>query len=81
MLGGMAFIGRERELAALGGALQRASDGEPTRVSVSGPLGIGISRLLDELSERLGKTTASRSSARGATRRCPAFPTAPCGLP
>ena len=52
----MAFIGRERELAALGGALQRASDGEPTRVSVSGPLGIGISRLLDELSERLGKS-------------------------
>ena len=53
----MAFIGRERELAALGGALQRASEGEPTRVCVSGPLGIGISRLIDELSERVGKTS------------------------
>src|SRR5919204_6634045 len=52
----MAFIGRERELAALGGALQRASDGEPTRVCISGPLGIGTSRLIDELSERLGKS-------------------------
>src|SRR5688500_643012 len=52
----MAFIGRERELAALGGALQRASEGEPTRVCISGPLGIGITRLLDELNERIGKS-------------------------
>jgi DNA-binding CsgD family transcriptional regulator len=50
----MAFIGRERELVALGAALQRAAEGEPSRVALSGPLGIGISRLIDELGERLG---------------------------
>ncbi|HUR16708.1 MAG TPA: AAA family ATPase, partial [Candidatus Limnocylindrales bacterium] len=50
----MAFIGRERELSALGAALMRAAEGEPSRIAVSGPLGIGISRLIDELGERLG---------------------------
>lgn len=49
----MAFIGRERELASLAAALQRAAEGEPTRVTLSGPVGIGVSRLLDELAERL----------------------------
>ena len=53
----MAFIGRERELEELGSALQRAAEGEPTRVALSGPLGIGISRLVDELIERLGKSS------------------------
>ncbi|MEX2547742.1 MAG: LuxR C-terminal-related transcriptional regulator [Chloroflexota bacterium] len=52
----MAFIGRERELDVLGSALQRAAEGEPTRVALSGPLGIGISRLIDEVSERLGRS-------------------------
>lgn len=49
----MAFVGRERELASLAAALQRAAEGEPTRVTLSGPVGIGVSRLLDELAERL----------------------------
>ncbi|HUH08070.1 MAG TPA: AAA family ATPase [Egibacteraceae bacterium] len=49
----MAFIGRERELAVLGSALQRASQGELTRVALAGPLGIGTSRLIDELEMRL----------------------------
>lgn len=49
----MAFIGRERELAVLGSALQRAGGGEPTRVAIAGPLGVGISHLLDELEARL----------------------------
>jgi len=53
----MAFIGRERELTALGAAVQRAAGGEPSRVALSGPLGIGISRLVDELGDRLGAST------------------------
>jgi DNA-binding CsgD family transcriptional regulator/tetratricopeptide (TPR) repeat protein len=60
----MAFIGRERELVALGAALQRAAEGEPSRVSVAGPLGIGISTLLDELGSRvkeLGGVTICRA--------------------
>jgi DNA-binding CsgD family transcriptional regulator/tetratricopeptide (TPR) repeat protein len=53
MLAAMAFVGRERELHQLAGALQRAADGEPSRVVLVGPAGIGISRLLDELVVRL----------------------------
>jgi DNA-binding CsgD family transcriptional regulator len=49
----MAFVGRERELTSLAAALQRAAEGEPTRVTLSGSVGIGVSRLLDELAERL----------------------------
>ncbi len=49
----MAFIGRERELAVLGSAFQRALDNGPTRVAIHGPLGIGITSLLDELESRL----------------------------
>jgi DNA-binding NarL/FixJ family response regulator len=52
----MAFIGRERELEALGNGLLIAAEGEPTRVALSGPLGIGVSRLIDELVERVGRT-------------------------
>lgn len=49
----MAFIGRERELAVLGTALQRSSQRELVRVALSGPLGIGTTRLLDELERRI----------------------------
>jgi DNA-binding CsgD family transcriptional regulator/tetratricopeptide (TPR) repeat protein len=49
----MAFIGRERELAVLGAALQRAAEGEPARVIVSSDLGMGTSRLMDELVARV----------------------------
>ncbi len=49
----MAFIGRERELAALGSALQRAAEGQPARVVVTGALGMGTSRLMDELVSRV----------------------------
>src|SRR5687767_4438435 len=55
----MAFIGRERELEALGAALERASAGDPARVALSGPLGIGITRLVDELGERLARTSGA----------------------
>ena len=53
----MAFIGRERELAAVGAALQRSSQRELTRVAISGPLGIGITRMLDELEARIAKAS------------------------
>src|SRR6266542_79052 len=49
----MAFIGRERELAVLGAALQRSSQRELTHVAITGPLGIGTTRLLDELETRI----------------------------
>ncbi len=53
----MAFIGRERELAVVGTALQRSSQRELTRVAISGPLGIGITRMLDELETRIAKAS------------------------
>lgn len=49
----MAFIGRERELAVLGSAIQRAAEGQPARVVVTGSLGMGTSRLMDELVSRV----------------------------
>ncbi|MEP7378667.1 MAG: ATP-binding protein, partial [Chloroflexota bacterium] len=53
----MAFIGRERELAVLGAAVQRSSQRELTRVAISGPLGIGVTRVLDELEARIAKAS------------------------
>ncbi|HWH36637.1 MAG TPA: AAA family ATPase [Candidatus Limnocylindrales bacterium] len=50
----MPFIGREAELGSLAGALQRAAQAETSRLVIRGPLGIGISHLLDELARRLG---------------------------
>jgi DNA-binding CsgD family transcriptional regulator/tetratricopeptide (TPR) repeat protein len=49
----MAFVGRERELARLASALERAADGEIRRLCLQGPAGIGVSRLLTELEQRL----------------------------
>ena len=49
----MAFIGRERELAVLGSAIQRAAEGQPARVVVTGALGMGTTRLMDELVSRV----------------------------
>ncbi|CAN5595051.1 helix-turn-helix transcriptional regulator [soil metagenome] len=51
----MPFIGRDTEIGTLAGALQRAAEGGTSRVVVRGPLGIGISGLLDELVRRLGE--------------------------
>ena len=55
ILGRMAFVGREHELAQLAGALQRAAEGRPGRVVVTGAAGIGITRLLDELANRASR--------------------------
>ncbi|HET7027790.1 MAG TPA: AAA family ATPase, partial [Candidatus Limnocylindrales bacterium] len=49
------FVGRESELARLGGALDEASAGHQTSVVISGPAGVGVSRLIDELELRLGR--------------------------
>ncbi len=49
----MVFVGRERELARLAGALQRAVAGRPSRVVLTAPAGTGVTRLLDELCERV----------------------------
>jgi DNA-binding CsgD family transcriptional regulator len=49
----MALIGRDAELGKLAAALQRAAQTETTRLVIRGPLGIGVSRLLDELTDRL----------------------------
>ncbi|MFO7532866.1 MAG: AAA family ATPase [Candidatus Limnocylindrales bacterium] len=45
----MAFLGRERELAQLAEAVRRVAEGRLGRVVLTGPAGIGCTRLLDEL--------------------------------
>ena len=49
----MAFVGRDRELGRLAAGLERAADHRPGRIALTGPAGIGISRLLSELETRL----------------------------
>ncbi|MFV2063863.1 MAG: AAA family ATPase, partial [Chloroflexota bacterium] len=49
----MAFVGRERELAQLAEAVRRVAEGRHGRVVLTGPAGIGCTRLLDELSARI----------------------------
>jgi tetratricopeptide (TPR) repeat protein len=55
------FVGRERELAALGDAATRAHNGELQSVLVSGTSGIGKSALLDEFCRDLEGTLVLRS--------------------
>ncbi len=47
------FVGRERELARLAGALEAAVDGRSSTLLVSGGGGLGASRLLDEAERRI----------------------------
>jgi DNA-binding CsgD family transcriptional regulator/tetratricopeptide (TPR) repeat protein len=49
----MTFVGRERELAQLASALQRAAEGRLTPVAVTAAAGMGASRLVEELAKRL----------------------------
>ena len=49
----MAFLGRERELAQLAEAVRRVAEGRLGHVVLTGPAGIGCTRLLDELSMRV----------------------------
>ena len=74
MLPRMAFVGRERELAQLAGALQRGAEGKTSRVAVSGSAGVGVSRLLDELISRMAGLpglVVARGVASGADPRRP----------
>ena len=62
----MVFLGRERELAQLAEAVRRVAEGRLGRVVLTGPAGIGCTRLLDELSERISSVpgvTACRGRA------------------
>ena len=54
----MAFLGRERELAQLAEAVRRVAEGRSGRVVLTGPAGIGCTRLLDELSARVSSVPA-----------------------
>src|SRR5919109_3366698 len=47
------FVGRERELARLGDALESAAGGRASTVVVTGTAGIGVTRLLDEAERRV----------------------------
>jgi DNA-binding CsgD family transcriptional regulator/tetratricopeptide (TPR) repeat protein len=49
------FIGRERELSHLAVALEAAADGRSPRLLISGPGGIGVSRLVTEGVRRVGR--------------------------
>ncbi|MBX3031970.1 MAG: AAA family ATPase [Chloroflexi bacterium] len=49
----MSFVGREQEIARVAAVLQQTADGHPGRLLLTGPAGIGITRLLDELATRL----------------------------
>lgn len=53
MLQRMALLGRERELALLAEAVRRVAEGRSGRVVLTGPAGIGCTRLLDELCARV----------------------------
>ena len=55
---GRAFVGRDREVAALESAFERVvSDRSPVGVAVVGEPGVGKSRLLDEFARRLDRRT------------------------
>ncbi len=47
------FIGREREISRLAVALDAAADGRTGRLLLTGPGGIGVSRLIDEAARRV----------------------------
>ena len=49
------FVGRDRELSRIALALEAAVDGQSRRLVVSGPGGIGVSRLIDESVRRIGR--------------------------
>src|SRR5439155_6610423 len=59
------FVGRERELARLAVALDRAASGRPTAVLVAGSSGIGVSRMLDEAQKRLAGLSEPFTVLRG----------------
>ncbi|HTS15499.1 MAG TPA: AAA family ATPase [Candidatus Sulfotelmatobacter sp.] len=62
----MAFVGRERELARLAACLERAARGDRVSVALTGASGVGTTRLVAELADRLRglpQVTVARGSA------------------
>ena len=49
------FVGRDRELSRIALALEAAVEGQSRRLVVSGPGGVGVSRLIDESVRRIGR--------------------------
>ena len=70
--GEIPFVGRQKELAALEGALEAGTNGHGSLVLVSGEPGIGKSRLLDEFAAR-----ANRLGVRPYLGNCPEVDGAP----
>src|SRR4029077_14955943 len=54
------FVGREHEVALLVDRLERAAAGEGQAVLLSGEAGIGKSRIVQQLQERLAETPHTR---------------------
>jgi predicted ATPase len=65
------FVGRERELARLEGALREARSGRPKVVLITGEPGAGKSRLCHELVERAGDVALHRARALSHGRTLP----------
>src|SRR5690242_17081232 len=61
-MGRRAFVGRERELAALRSALDTARSGHPAVVVVEGEPGIGKTSLVERLLSTTRRTRAIRAS-------------------
>ncbi|HEX9044145.1 MAG TPA: AAA family ATPase [Candidatus Limnocylindrales bacterium] len=59
------FVGRERELATIASLLGAVADGRPRTLILSGPAGIGVSRLIDESERRLGTLDMPFAVGRG----------------
>ncbi|MEO8208670.1 MAG: AAA family ATPase [Chloroflexota bacterium] len=49
------FVGRDRELSRIAVALEAAASGRSRRLVVTGPGGVGVSRLIDESARRVGR--------------------------
>ncbi|HET7028943.1 MAG TPA: LuxR C-terminal-related transcriptional regulator [Candidatus Limnocylindrales bacterium] len=54
-MNGARFVGRDAAFVRLAPALEQAAGGEATTALVDGPMGVGVTRFLDELSERVGR--------------------------
>jgi DNA-binding CsgD family transcriptional regulator/tetratricopeptide (TPR) repeat protein len=52
-MNGARFVGRDAAFVRLAPALEGAAAGEATTVLVDGPMGVGVTRLIDELADRV----------------------------
>jgi DNA-binding CsgD family transcriptional regulator/tetratricopeptide (TPR) repeat protein len=54
-MNGARFVGRDAAFVRLAPALEGAAAGEATTALVDGPMGVGVTRLIDELADRVGR--------------------------